>query len=338
MPSELGFWQTLLGQAPAYKPGPGDVGYNPDYNAIPGIIEGIGQVPAAINVLGGGAEPSLLPKPLAIAQAAQARPPAQPQPFVGPPSPSAGLLPPSVPPGGIAAAVQRSAGPPASLAAGAFRGSPEWGGVGGGPRTAGQIQQDILARGLLDLENDQRTLAIEKAAALRGDPMAKQIAAEKQELEFEDLMPLRDAVPDFTGTGARGNPFVNRSTPSLRPGVIDQRRLAAETGALRERGQFGIEQAVEQKKLLAEAVASREQQEHAEIDAGVQQDIAQLRRSPAYLQAAPELRMALEAKVREGANQQKREASVALYARYGIQRSPTLIAQDPNALITGRQQ
>jgi hypothetical protein len=65
----------------------------------------------------------------------------------------------------------------------------EWRGVGGGPRSLAQMEQDVYARGLMNAEQDQILHGIDEAERRRGDPMRDQIAARSKDLAYERLMP-----------------------------------------------------------------------------------------------------------------------------------------------------
>jgi len=65
----------------------------------------------------------------------------------------------------------------------------EWRGVGGGPRSLAQMQQDLYARGLMNAEQDQIQHGIDEAEMRRGDPMRDQIEARAKDLAYERLTP-----------------------------------------------------------------------------------------------------------------------------------------------------
>lgn len=92
--------------------------------------------------------------------------------------------PPQMPPMSIEAALQR----------GAYQPSPSWGGVqmgGGDPvLTAGQLDQDELARGGIERRNAERIQSIDDAAASRGNPMEKGIEAALLRNKYEQLQPI----------------------------------------------------------------------------------------------------------------------------------------------------
>src|SRR6185503_9295660 len=93
-------------------------------------------------------------------------------------------------------ALRKRQAPALPLTDAASEGSPEWGGVQfGGPGdepvlTAGQMQQDMQARQLIEDRNKQAMAEIDQAEEDRGDPMDRALAAEKKDRAFEDIQPV----------------------------------------------------------------------------------------------------------------------------------------------------
>lgn len=176
-----GFWQTMIRPAPTYRPLPQDAGYNPSYNALPGILEAIGEVPAAVQDIYGR-------PPIEAAIAAR---PATPK-AVQQPSPFHAADPqvPEIEQAIQARSVSLPQGPTEALRQGAFQAGPAWTGVGGGARTAGQLEQDIKARGLLGAENALAQQSIQDSEAFLGDPMERAIAARGRTLAYERSLPF----------------------------------------------------------------------------------------------------------------------------------------------------
>lgn len=71
----------------------------------------------------------------------------------------------------------------------AFSGGPEWRGVGGGPRSGAQMEQDLRAHDLINREYRQGTEQNALEDEVRGNPIERAVAARKRTLAYEDLLP-----------------------------------------------------------------------------------------------------------------------------------------------------
>lgn len=67
--------------------------------------------------------------------------------------------------------------------------TPEWKGVGGGVRSAAQMEQDLGAHDLLDATYKQGVGQALIEDEVRGDPMSLATAARKKSLAYEDVLP-----------------------------------------------------------------------------------------------------------------------------------------------------
>lgn len=74
-------------------------------------------------------------------------------------------------------------------AAGAFDAGPEWGGEGGGIRSAAQMLRDLEAREVINAGHEQRMGEIDLEEARRGDPLSLATVARRKMASYEDSLP-----------------------------------------------------------------------------------------------------------------------------------------------------
>lgn len=129
----------------------------------------------------------------------------------------------------IQGAAQKRPTLPPSIEQGAYS-SPDWTDVGDLPRSAAQVEQDIAARDMLDVEHERRMEAIERAAK-RNDPMQKQIAAAAQDRTYEMLQPygssarVRATIPQGPGQPDLEYEDEAMNQPLGRPSIGEMRSI-----------------------------------------------------------------------------------------------------------------
>lgn len=128
--------------------------------------------------------------------------------------------------------------------------TPEWNGVGGGPRSAAQMEQDLGAHNLIDRGYRQAVDQNNLEDAVRGNGMDQTIAARKRDLAFEDLMPM-GAEPHIR--------FSNGSS-----GMMDYADQRAPEVGLPTMGE-----ARQQRSLIAQAAAKQNPKDVAEAALGM---------------------------------------------------------------------
>lgn len=166
-------------------------------------------------------------------------------------------------------------------ARGAFQATPEWRGVGGGLRSAAQMEQDLRAHNLIDAGDAQARAAIQREDEYRGDPLSLATAARRKLAAYEDTLPadsesfirssgasgkLRDYEgqrESAIGTPSFGEYRANRSLiaqAQARQNPKDQAEGATTMG----RGRIAEELSILQEQLRAEVQAGKRSPEDAQ--------------------------------------------------------------------------
>lgn len=156
-------------------------------------------------------------------------------------------------------------------ARGAFQASPEWKGVGGGLRSRAQMEQDLYAHDLLDAGAGQANADIARQEAVRGNPMQRAIAARKNALEYEDLLPATADSHLRVGNGGDMLDFEGQAPPLGTPTMGEYRQnrsLIAQAAAKQNPKDVAEGQATAGRLDIAGELAMLRQQLQADVRAG----------------------------------------------------------------------
>lgn len=176
-------------------------------------------------------------------------------------------------------------------ARGAFQAGPEWKGVGGGLRSAAQMEQDLYAHDLINAGNEQAMAGIRREDHERGDPMSLATNARRKLSAYEDSLPAEGEsfIRSSQGGGLedyRGQREAPIGTPSL--GEYRQNRSLIAQAAARQNPKDQAESATTMGRgRLAEELSILQQQLAGEVRAGHRtQADADAAYARAYQQAA----------------------------------------------------
>jgi hypothetical protein len=165
-------------------------------------------------------------------------------------------------------------------ARGQFQPTPEWKGVGGGLRSAAQMEQDLGAHALLNDTYRQGVGEAKLEEDVRGDPMSLATVARKKMLGYEDVLPadaqsrvrfglggpsLKDyasRAPDL-GTPTMGEYRQNRSLIAQAAAKQDPAKVA-EGATTMGRGRLAEELSILQGQLQDDVRAGRRTKDEAE--------------------------------------------------------------------------